>query len=118
MGKTNYKHDAYTRDEINDITVYIEKGYPSTRISEITGRSPGAIDTLVWKLKNGMMKFDANVKTRANMSKTVTAETKTEKEMTPRDMIKSLYNMGYRIENNQLVCYTKQIVKLSDIINE
>lgn len=39
------------------------------------------------------------------------------KEMTPREMIKKLYNLGYRIENNQLVCYVKQTVKIQDIIN-
>lgn len=38
------------------------------------------------------------------------------KTMSPRDMIKKLYDMGYRIEDNRLVCYVKQTVKLSDII--
>jgi len=32
-------------------------------------------------------------------------------------MIKHLYNLGYRIENNQLVCYTKNVVKIQDIIH-
>ena len=39
-------------------------------------------------------------------------------QMSPREMIKALYDMGYRIENNQLVCYVKQRVNLSDIITE
>ena len=39
------------------------------------------------------------------------------KELQPREMIKKLYDMGYRIENNQLVCYQKVVVKVNDIIN-
>ena len=32
-------------------------------------------------------------------------------------MIKYLYDRGYRIEDNTLVCLVKQKVKLQDIIN-
>lgn len=39
------------------------------------------------------------------------------KELSPREMIKKLYDMGYRIENNQLVCYQKVVVKVNDILN-
>ena len=38
------------------------------------------------------------------------------REMTPREMIKKLYDIGYRIEDNQLVCYVKQPVNVKDII--
>lgn len=38
-------------------------------------------------------------------------------DFAPRDIIKHLYNLGYRIEDNKLVCYVKQVVKLGDIIN-
>jgi len=41
---------------------------------------------------------------------------RSEKEMSPREMIKRLYDMGYRIEDNQLVCYVKKTVKIQDII--
>ena len=40
------------------------------------------------------------------------------KTMTPREMIKYLYNQGYRIENNQLVCYVRTPVNVKDIIKE
>lgn len=43
---------------------------------------------------------------------------KTLKDFTAREMIKHLYNMGYRIENNQLVVLQKVPVKVNDIINE
>lgn len=38
-------------------------------------------------------------------------------KMTYREMIKALYDAGYRIEDNQLVIYQKQVVKLGDIVN-
>lgn len=37
--------------------------------------------------------------------------------MTPREMIKALYDQGYRIENNQLVCYVHTPVNVRDIVN-
>lgn len=45
------------------------------------------------------------------------APAKTLKDFSPRDMIKHLYDLGYRIENNRLVCIQKAYVKLEDIIN-
>ena len=42
---------------------------------------------------------------------------KTLKDFKSRDMIKYLYDMGYRIENNQLVCLVKQVVNVKDIIH-
>ena len=39
------------------------------------------------------------------------------KPMSPREMIKKLYDLGYRIENNQLVCYVRQKVNMEDIIS-
>lgn len=35
----------------------------------------------------------------------------------PRELIKHLYNLGYRIEDGKLVCLVKQTVNLKDIIN-
>ena len=42
---------------------------------------------------------------------------KTLKDFQARDMIRHLYNMGYRIENNQLVVLQKVPIKINDIIN-
>lgn len=42
---------------------------------------------------------------------------KTLKDFQARDMIKYLYDLGYRIEDNKLVCYVKQTVNVKDIIN-
>ncbi len=34
----------------------------------------------------------------------------------PRELIKNLFDRGYRIENGEIVCYVRQIVQLKDII--
>lgn len=47
----------------------------------------------------------------------IVVKEKTLKDFQARDMIKHLYNMGYRIENNQLVVLQKVPVKINDIIN-
>lgn len=36
--------------------------------------------------------------------------------LSPREMIKALYDQGYRIENNSLVCYVRTPVNVKDII--
>lgn len=38
-------------------------------------------------------------------------------DFTPREIIKYMHMFGYRIENNQLVYYSKQVVNLKDVIN-
>lgn len=42
---------------------------------------------------------------------------KTLSDFSPRDIIRHLYDLGYRIENNALVYYSKQYIKLNDIVN-
>lgn len=38
-------------------------------------------------------------------------------QLTPREMIKHLYSLGYRIKNNELVVLVEQKVNIKDIIN-
>lgn len=42
---------------------------------------------------------------------------KTLDDFQPRELIKHLYKLGYRIEDNRLVCYVRQTVNVKDIIN-
>ena len=39
-------------------------------------------------------------------------------DFTPREIIKYLYGLGYRIENNKLFLYTREEVNLHSVINE
>lgn len=119
MEKTDYKHDHYSQEEIQTILTFIKDGYSAAEISDLTGRSKGAINTLAYKVRKGQMAIlleeNEMEKTESTTKEPSTTPNKT--NMTPRDMIKALYDMGYRIENNQLVCYVRQTVKMSDIIN-
>ena len=56
-------------------------------------------------------------KTKVASTPKVEIVEKTLSDFSPRDIIRHLYNLGYRIENNSLVCYTKQIVNIKDVIN-
>lgn len=100
----------YTAAEIADIcNLYYNDEMTAAEIAEITGRTTSAIKQVV--MKNRRDEKDAPpkenpVKIHENRE-----------QLTPREMIKALYDMGYRIENNQLICYQKQVVKLQDIIN-
>lgn len=116
MDKTNYKHDPYTQEEMDVIMSLINEGHTASKISELTGRSPGAINTLAYKIRRGMMKPSPKKEDKPATQVNEVKPTVNPKEMSPRDMIKKLYDMGYRIEDNHLVCYVKQMVKLSDII--
>lgn len=43
-------------------------------------------------------------------------QTKTLDDFSSRDMIKKLYDRGYRIEDGKLVCYIKKSVQLNEIL--
>lgn len=116
MKNTEYKHDKYTEDEIQVILDFIKEGHSPREISELTHRSRGAIYTLAYKVRKGQMENTPKKETKSANYEIEGSVVKTKDIMTPRDMIKALYDMGYRIENNQLVCYVKQVVKVSDII--
>lgn len=130
----------FTTEEIRQIFELKKKGYKASEIAKIVGRTIAAINTFFAREKHHhcysrMLKEDQSIQTekvdiKVNGVKVAEVpasivETHTEtqapvavKTMTPREMIKALYNLGYRIENNQLVCYVKQTVKIQDIINE
>jgi len=90
----------YTAEEIQTISRLRDEGKTARQIGEAVGRTAGAIAVQLSKMRQ---------QKREN--------TPPHREMSPREMIKHLYNLGYRIENNQLVCYTKNVVKIQDIIH-
>ena len=55
--------------------------------------------------------------TQPSPAPAVAIKEKTLDDFQPREMIRHLYKLGYRIENNGLYVITKQQVKLGDIIN-
>ena len=39
-------------------------------------------------------------------------------DFSPREIIKYLYNLGYRIEDNQIVFYQRQVVNIKSVLEE
>jgi len=130
----------YTTDDLRTILQMGAENKSYSEIAKATGRTIGAITTFFYNERktgchsstiNYLAKKDekkvdimvGGVKVaeapRSMVSTKDSPETPVAKtvEMSPREMIKKLYNLGYRIENNQLVCYVKQTVRLQDIIN-
>lgn len=59
-------------------------------------------------------------KTNQINEKPMTTQSTKEKSLNdfmPREIIKHLYNLGYRIEDGKLVCYVRHNVNVKDIIN-
>lgn len=126
---------TYTKKEVEDIISLHEKDNMSFRdIAELLGRAEKDVRVKYNRVKNNKidkrtlerkMATSKNVDAMALEYPTTTEEAvnpkwvqTATKELTPREMIKKLYELGYRIEDNKLVCYVKQVVKINDIINE
>ena len=108
----------YTTTEIADICrLYYEDNMTAKEVAEMTGRSLSAIKQVVMRNRDKYIEYDELLPTKPAEVVAPPSEPSKPAKMTPREMIKALYDMGYRIENNQLVCYVKQAVKIQDIIN-
>ena len=121
----------YTTTELAEIKGYLKDGCNYAEIGELMGRSRKAIEQLALHQGWTRGRFKESSDNVAPVWKTTVVETEQElkkiepalvKEKTlfdfkPRDMIKHLYNLGYRIEDNKLVCIVKQVVNVKDIIN-
>lgn len=71
------------------------------------------------ELVDNLLKKDSETESRAEEVAPVKVEPLVRNNyiMAPRDMIKYLYSLGYRIKNNELVVLVEQKVNLKDIIN-
>jgi len=127
------RYPFWTDKEISELKSYLKDGLTQTEIAELMGRSFNSITKYCNKhgLSSRKMKqnFPANVQAKIDnvvekkevpttivVSSTPVKE-KTLKDFQARDMIKYLYDLGYRIEDGKLVCYVKQAVNVKDIIN-
>lgn len=120
--------------EIEEIKSYLRDGLTYAEVGELMGRTKKSIGNLAarmgWtngrlggnQLKSG--RLPANRESLLEkpepvieQKQEVQVKEKTLKDFPAREMIKYLYNLGYRIEDNRLVCYVKQTVNVKDIIN-
>ena len=112
----------YTEEEKKVIIDLYHEGRQAKDIAYMMDRSVGSIHQVVYAY-NKTMKAEQGIehakKEKPLVVKTVLHEAPTSKarDMSPREMIKALYDLGYRIRNNQLVCIQEVVVKLNDIIN-
>lgn len=119
------RSDTFTKEDIQMVINLYNANKSAEEIANITGRTKHAIHQRIYMLrKAGKLKdskttqpeYDRKLKPTGVVYKPEELHEEPQKHMSPRDMIKALYDLGYRIENNQLVCYVKQTVKLQDII--
>ena len=108
----------FTPEENKQIETLFDEGKTAKQIAEIVGRTAGAIGVQIYRLRKAAEEGKPKEEKPKQIGLLHTdAPTVKLIELTPRQMIKKLYDLGYRIENNQLVCYTKNVVKIQDIIH-
>ena len=109
----------FTPEENKQIETLFDEGKTVKQIAEIVGRTAGAVGQQIFRMRKAAKENDATPKEETKQIGLLRTDAPTVKlvEMSPRQMIKKLYDLGYRIENNQLVCYTKNVVKIQDIIH-
>ena len=114
-----------TKEEKALAVLWRKQGKSCISIAEALGRSRSCISRYFQHVKENPALLPDSVKEQhpAEIPKIVNDLTvKDDVKLSlynfqPRDIIKHLYNLGYRIDNNRLVCLVKQPVNLKDIIN-
>lgn len=102
----------YTQEEIDILVQMKKEGAPSKQIADLLGRSVSSIDNKYWQVNNC-----EKTKTVAETERKLVKIPKLS-DFPPREMIKHLYNLGYRIENNRLVLVRKDYIDIKKIISE
>jgi len=133
------RYPLWTKEEEAELKGYLKDGFSYEEIAELMGRTKISVSNHAkqkgWGPRQIMQKFSANVQEKINNVKepvitdnskpaqrnefipSAHVKEKTLKDFQPRDIIKHLYDLGYRIEDGKLVCIVKQTVNLKDIIN-
>lgn len=99
----------YTQEDIEILVQMKKDGATSKQIAERLGRSVSSVDNKYWQVSKETPKED----TERKLVKIPKLE-----DFPPREMIKHLYNLGYRIEDNRLVLIRKDYINIKKIISE
>lgn len=125
----------YSEDELKTILhLYYNKNKTLKQVAAATGRSVKAIQNTVHRNKD--MVPDKNyvipvltsvdnkekiesiiARSNSPVEQKPVVEQPKQMQLSPREMIKHLYSLGYRIKNNELVVLVEQKVNIKDIIN-
>lgn len=103
--------NVYTQEELDILRQMKAEGAKTKAIAELLGRSVSSIDNKWYQLR-AMDKATEQPKEQ-RLVKIPKLE-----DFSPREMIKHLYNLGYRIEDNRLVLVRKDYVNIKSIIEE
>ena len=126
-----------TTTELNEMKSLLNEGLSYGEVAELLGRTKKSVANAAFRYKlkdnNATRKMKETPKEwESELVKKVIENTnkpeepivkqqlvkeKTLKDFNPRDIIKYMYDLGYRIEDNKLVCYVKQTVNVKDIVN-
>ena len=105
----------YTAKEWAEVVDMFNQGATYQEIAEMTGRTPDAIRV---KLNlAGMTRRPVSQKTENPPKEKKLVKIPTIEDFPPRDLIKRLYDLGYRIKNNKLYVVTEKVVNIADIIS-
>lgn len=125
----------YSEDELKTILhLYYNKNNTLKQVAAATGRSVKAIQNTVHRNKdmvpdkNYVIPILTSVENKGKIESLLArssspveqkpaVEQPKQVQLSPREMIKHLYSLGYRIKNNELVVLVEQKVNIKDIIN-
>lgn len=120
---------GYTKEEVNDMVTIFKQGASVEEISQMSGRTAGSITEKLrrcgYSVINGRYTGDRREQEdvqdepvlKVSVGNKTLVKQKTLDDFTPREMIKHLYNLGFRIKNNEIVMIIEKKIKLSDILN-
>ena len=107
----------YTLAEITTMKSMLAAGKTYKEIAETLERTPAGIYCFFQREKaKGKVNADKEIVSTSTIDDVEMPVVKVPRDMTPREMIKRLWDMGYRIENNKLVVITRTEVNLADIV--
>jgi len=101
---------------MSEIIELRKEGYTTNEISELTGIPRGTITSRLLRMKANVNSHEEETKQVKQVM--VPQKEKTLNDFQPRDMIKHLYNLGYRIKDNSLYVMTLQKVNIQSVLSE
>lgn len=93
-----------------------EVGYTTGEIAEITGIPRGTITARLSSMKANVNSHEKETQQVKQVA--IPQKEKTLNDFQPRDMIKHLYKLGYRIKDNSLYVMTLQKVNIQSVLSE
>lgn len=112
------KYQRFTQEEISSIVNFKEEGLSNEDIASLFGREPRQIKDLLCRLKKRENSDQKKPVFHEAPDLTPAKPEKTLKDFDPRDMLKQLYDLGYRIDEKGIYVMVKQYVNLKSIIND